>query len=235
MKQNWKELLVFFIVLLSILTCQQVGNKIDIGTKTKITKKIDTTSQSDTINIISQPIIDLTFADTIVFHKIISTNKQWNYNWNYYISDIIKENDKTFIDNDSLYKEDILKLCTDYYTFSYNQKIAFWTLFIVDICYYESAFKSNCRYQEPVSLNYVYSEGLMQLSYGDERGYKNVLLDTKKQNILDPEVNLKTGVVIFTKQLQVRKTLFTHKFFYWSVLSKRQPQMIKFFKDNFNK
>lgn len=98
----------------------------------------------------------------------------------------------------------------------------------------ESNFDPNCRFREGASLDYVYSEGLLQLSYGDENRYKNVLLDTEKGNILDPEVNLRTGVIIFAKQLKTKKTIFTDKFFYWSVLTNKQNDIITFLKNNIN-
>jgi hypothetical protein len=173
--------------------------------------------------------------DTIIFSKIskqIDLNHPWIAEWNNFISSEIKNNRDVFINADSIYKNDILKLCPNYFEFKENDKVAFWTLLIASIARFESKFDPNCRYQEGASLDSVFSEGLLQLSYGDETRYKNVLLNTEKQNILVPEVNLKTGVVIFAKQLKTRKTIFTSRHFYWSVLTNKQNEIVQFFKAN---
>ena len=173
--------------------------------------------------------------DTIIFSKVSKdTNSKfpWRYEWNKYIANELKAHKKTFIGNDTIYKTDINKLSPNYYTLTNNQKYAWWTLLIASISYYESNFNPNCRFKEPVSLNYVYSEGLLQLSYTDKEIYKNCLIDSNKQNILNPEVNLKTGVIIMARQLQNRKCIFTKKFFYWSVLTKKQKEIIVFFQKN---
>ena len=173
--------------------------------------------------------------DTIIFSKVsIGVNKThtWKYEWNKFISDEITLRKKTFIDNDSLYENDILRLCPTYYILDENQKIAWWTLLFASIAYYESAFNPVCRYQEPASLNYVYSEGLLQLSYIDKAVYKDCLIDESKHNIMNPEVNLRTGVIILDKQLRNRKMIFTKKSFYWSVLTKKQNEIIEFFNKN---
>jgi hypothetical protein len=171
--------------------------------------------------------------DSITFSKIkIHPGKySWDEKWNYFVADEIKKNMETFIDKDSIYKSDILRLCQSYYQLKENEKMSFWTLLIASIVKFESNFDTNCRFKEPPPLN-TYSEGLMQLSYGDEKRYKNVPLDEGKKNILNAEVNLRTGVIIFAKQLEIKKTIFTNKHFYWSVLTNKQNEIIQFFKEN---
>ncbi len=174
-------------------------------------------------------------ADTIKFSKVsagVSTKHPWVYKWNHFISSEIMNYRDIFIAKDTIYKDDLLKLCPDYYNLSENDKIAVWTLLIASVARFESNFDPECRFREDASLNFVYSEGLLQLSYGDETRYKNVPLDPARKNILDPEVNLRTGVVILARQLVLRKTIFTAKHFYWSVLTSRQKEIIRFFKDN---
>jgi len=164
--------------------------------------------------------------DTIVFSKI---SNKWKYEWNYYVSSEIKNNREIFINKDSLYRNDLIKLSPNYYSLSNNQKISFWTLLIASIAKFESNFDPNCRFKENASLNYVYSEGLLQLSYGDETRF-NIPLNTEKQNILIPEINLRSGTIIFAKQLKVKKTIFPNKYYYWSVLTNKQNDIIEFFK-----
>ena len=171
--------------------------------------------------------------DTIVFSKVEKKTHSypWKYAWNKFISNEIIRHKGVFLDNDSIYKQDLVRLCPSYYKASEKEKIALWTLLIASMAKYESNFNPNTRYQEPPPLN-TYSEGLLQLSYGDETRYKDVPLDPEKQNILIPEVNLKTGVAIFAKQLEIRKSIFTNKHFYWSVLTNKQNEIIQFFQIN---
>ena len=185
--------------------------------------------ESDTIKIV-EPV---KLSDTIVYSKVEKKTGgyPWIYNWNKYVSDEIIKHKDIFIGKDSIYKQDLVKLCPNYFNCSENEKIALWTLIFASIAKYESNFNPNCRFHEPPPLN-TYSEGLLQLSYGDETRYKNVLLDSQKQNILDPAVNLQTGVVIFAKQLEKRKSIFTNKHFYWSVLTNKQNDIIRFFQEN---
>ncbi|EPR67297.1 hypothetical protein [Cyclobacterium qasimii] len=152
--------------------------------------------------------------DTIVFSKVEKTTGSypWKYEWNKFISSEIIRHKEVFIDNDSIYKQDLVRLCPSYYNASENEKVALWTLLIASMAKFESNFNPNTRYQEPAPLN-VFSEGLLQLSYGDETRYEDVPLDPGKQNILIPEANLKTGVAIFAKQLEIRKSIFTNQHF----------------------
>jgi len=183
--------------------------------------------------LVSNTVNDSLKKESIIFSKInVEVNgHQWKYEWNHFISSEIEKNKNIFINNDSLYKNDIYKLCPNYYNLKEKEKITFWTLLIASISKYESNFDTNCRFREGESLNYVYSEGLLQLSYGDELRY-DIPLNTQEKNILIPEINLKSGVIILAKQLKVKKTIFTTKSYYWSVLTKKQNEIIIFFKKN---
>jgi hypothetical protein len=158
--------------------------------------------------------------------------KEWKNEWNIFIANAIDNFGATLLDSSKLPKEQIKLLCPGFFSANNDQKKAFWALLFACIAYYESGFDPNQRFKEPASLNYVYSEGLLQLSYGDENNFKNLPIDPKKKNILDPEVNLTSGVIIMAKQLEKRKTLFTTKHFYWSVLTHHKQQIIRFFKNN---
>jgi len=217
---------VIMILIISVLLAAGCkGNK-------KRTQSVEVpVAAKDSTSVISETVS----ADTIKFSKVsagVSTKHPWVYKWNHFISSEIKNYRDIFIAKDTIYKDDLLKLCPDFYSLSENDKIAVWTLLIASVARYESNFDPDCRFREDASLNYVYSEGLLQLSYGDETRYKNVPLDPAKKNILDPEVNLRTGVVILARQLVLRKTIFTAKHFYWSVLTNKQKEIIRFFKDN---
>lgn len=188
-------------------------------------------SESDTMHMSDN--VHIQTCDTLVYSNVNKNSGKypWIYDWNKFISDEIIKNKEIFLDRDSLYKNDLDKLCPNYYKCSEKEKIALWTLLFASIAKYESNFNPNCRFHEPPPLN-VYSEGLFQLSYGDETRYNNVPLDSEKQNILVPEVNLRTGVIIFAVQLEKRKSIFTKRHFYWSVLTNKQNDIIRFFQDN---
>jgi hypothetical protein len=220
--------MIVLIVIIQLIGCHTKNKNPNINQESSVNYN---NQESSIIN------KDSTIVDTIIFSKVnkgIKSNNTWVYEWNYFISSEILKYKDIFINNDSLYKNDILKLCPNYYSLSENNKIAVWTLLVASVAKFESNFDPNCRYKEDASLNYVYSEGLLQLSYGDETRYKNVPLDPGEKNILMPEVNLRTGVVILARQLVIRKTIFTGKHFYWSVLTNKQNEIVKFFKDNIN-
>ena len=153
---------------------------------------------------------------------------QWNNNWNVLIGDEINNHFQQFINQDTIYKNDLLQIHPKYYTATVKQKIAIWTLLIVAMAKFESAFDKALKYQENASLNYVFSEGLLQLSYSDEKRYPNAPLNTQLKNIFKPEVNLKTGVIILAKQLEKRQTIFTEKSFYWSVLTNKKEEILNY-------
>jgi hypothetical protein len=156
----------------------------------------------------------------------------WNNEWNVHIANAIDSFGAILLNCDSLPLTDIEKLCPTYCELSIENKKVFWALFFASIAKFESNFDSTCRFQEPASLNYIYSEGLLQLSYGDEKNYVGCPIDKTKNNILNPKVNLTSGVIILTKQIRNRKTLFTSKHYYWSVLTNKQTEIISFFQNN---
>lgn len=219
---------ILLIIILFLYSCTHNKQPNIIPTKDTIPNLIP----DSLINIMRDTI---NTSDTIIFSKVsngINKSFPWKYEWNYYIASEINNNREIFLNKDSLYYKDLIKLSPNYYSLSDPQKISFWTLLIASIAKFESNFNPNCRFKEDASLNNVYSEGLLQLSYGDEKRH-NIPLSTEKQNILDPETNLKSGVIIFAKQLKVRKKIFTNNHYYWSVLTNKENEIIIFFKKNY--
>jgi hypothetical protein len=167
-------------------------------------------------------------AQTIVINEGSSSRYRWKAEWNDYISEAIDLHGNFMLLNDSLPLTEISKLCPNFTTLDNQKKKLFWILFIASIAKYESNFNPTARFKEPPPLN-VYSEGLLQLSYGDEKRYEKLPIDTKLGNIMDPKVNLTSGVIILVKQLRVRKNLFTDKHYYWSVLTNKKAEISQFF------
>lgn len=149
----------------------------------------------------------------------------WRPLWNLEISEAVQKFGTNLLDNNAVPKADVVALCPGFFAATNSEKSAFWALFISSIARFESGFNPSDRFQENGSLNYIYSEGLLQLSYGDEKIYPNCKLNKKEQNILDPKVNLQCGVGILSAQVKARKTLFPESYFYWSVLSDKKSKI----------
>jgi len=131
--------------------------------------------------------------------------------------------------------EDVTDFCPRYYSMSRDQKIHFWGLLISAMTKYESGFNPLSRMKETtlgtdsVTGLPVYSEGLLQLSYGDMNwapyckfdwhADKKLSPTDPRKTILDPYRNLNCGLRIFSKQI-VRTNLIAAPAGsnYWSVL-----------------
>ncbi len=167
-----------------------------------------------------------------VFAVIKSRTKlKWQTEWNRFVYDEVNRHKEVFITNPNLPKADIERLYPAFFSKTDEQKAAFWVLVIASIARFESGFDPTCSYLEPKPLNY-YSLGLLQLSYIDTTAYRLLPLNEKLKNITDPKVNLQSGVIILAKQLLKRQVLFTKKYYYWSVLSNKQEEIVAFFKAN---
>jgi hypothetical protein len=131
---------------------------------------------------------------------------------------------------------------SDYNTLNRHQKINVWGELISAICYYESGWNPTSRMVEttmstdPVTGNQVASEGLMQLSYQDERSYSGKLEveckfdwdrdralfrnNPKDPNItiLNPFYNLEFGIGILAYQIKNYKEIILSRNVYWAVI-----------------
>lgn len=131
---------------------------------------------------------------------------------------------------------------SDYNTLNRHQKINVWGELISAICYYESGWNPTSRMVEttmstdPVTGNQVASEGLMQLSYQDERSYSGKLEveckfdwdrdrplfnnNPKDPNItiLNPFYNLEFGIGILAYQIKKYNEIILSKNVYWAVI-----------------
>jgi hypothetical protein len=160
--------------------------------------------------------------------KILHQKKAWNPAWNNYIANGIDQYSGVLLDTSKLPLAEIRLLCPDFESFDNRNKKIFWIIFIAALARYESNFDTACKFMEPAPLNY-YSEGLLQLSYQDKKGYPNAPIDKSLQNITNAKVNLESGVLILGKSILREKTLFFAKKTYWSVLRKRREEISNFF------
>lgn len=148
----------------------------------------------------------------------------WNNAWNTYIADALDDFGPTMLAGTADTKT-LAALCPGYTRATAPQRHAFWTLFMASIACPESSYNPNDRYRES---NGTYSEGLLQLSYGDERGHPQCEIRASAHNILDPRTNLRCGVAIFNHQLAIGQGIFqTGHFYYWSTLRRQSASTAK--------
>lgn len=80
-----------------------------------------------------------------------------------------------------------------------------------------SAWLTRCH--EPRRSPDVYSEGLLQLSYGDEKWNPGCEISLAKNNIRDPRVNLQCGMIIMAGSVKKNHRVFLERGkAYWAVL-----------------
>lgn len=131
--------------------------------------------------------------------------------------------------------QDMSSFCPKYSTLNKMQKVNVWGQLIAGMAYYESGWKPTSRMQEStfdyldkVTGKSVYSEGLLQLSYGDIQWAPYCKFDWSKdkllsatspqKTILDPFINLDCGIRILADQVKRKKLIAMKSGVYWAVL-----------------
>ncbi len=153
--------------------------------------------------------------------------------WSQHIYDIIKAEEPQMMGQNVA--DDVEMFCPKYRSLSDNQRLNFWGQLFAGITKYESGWKPASRMVEttmgtdPVTGHQVASEGLLQLSYQDERSYnldcgfewskdKNLSNTDPKKTIFDPKNNLRCGIKIMARQLKNKRAIGLTSGVYWSVL-----------------
>lgn len=134
-------------------------------------------------------------------------SRVWPDQWNTWLNEALTDYGQ------HLLPAKISVLCPRYQQMTDLQRRAFWVLFSATVICNESSFNPNDRYWEKFG---VWSEGLWQLSYGDERGHKRCEISSAKGNILDPRTNLRCGIAILDDQLANHPVFYDQS--YWSTL-----------------
>lgn len=160
----------------------------------------------------------------------------WLPEWNDIVAQALDDNGQALLLGDAA-AADIAALCPLYRLTLKEERKAFWALFLAAVACPESGFKLDSKMYEAFG---TWSEGLLQLSYGDERGHKRC--EIKKTggdehsrsnpatgNIQDARVNLRCGVAILDDQVAKRRMLFVPKGSgaYWSVLYPPADKVMK--------
>ena len=177
----------------------------------------------------------------LIWEKTVKASKEWSN----MIYSIIKTEEPILMGQNIA--QDIEMFCPTYRKLNDTQRLNFWGQFFAAVAYYESRWVHTDRYVEstmgidPVTKSTVVSEGLLSLSYQDQKNYpfhcgfdwsKDSQLEHKdpKKTILNPYLNLRCGIKIMAYQLKKHGRIALEKNVYWSVLrsnGKRLPQIVK--------
>jgi hypothetical protein len=133
--------------------------------------------------------------------------------------------------------DDVELFCPKYKLLSDKQRLNFWGQLLAGMSKFESSWKTTSYYVEttmgldPITGRQVASEGLLQLSYQDEKSYNFdcgfdwsidqafTNIDPRK-TIFNPHNNLRCGVKILARQLNRQRAISTTSGVYWAVLKK---------------
>lgn len=133
--------------------------------------------------------------------------------------------------------EDTDVYCSKYKALTKTQRLNFWGEFFVNLALHESGWHQTARSVErtmgidPVTHMQIASEGLLQISYQDQKSYnincdfdwkkdKNYSVKDMRKTIFDPYLNLRCGVKIFALQLKSQRLIAVEKNVYWAVIRK---------------
>lgn len=175
----------------------------------------------------SSKAINFSTFQSLAWDKV-AARRQWS---NFIYSVILKE-ESIFLEETP---KDIATFCPKYSGLNVGEKLNFWGQFIVAVAERESSWKPNTYYIEttmgtdPVTKSQIASEGLLQLSYQDEKNHrmdcgfdwekdKNLDHKDEKKTIFDPLLNLRCGIKILAKQIKKHNKIVIGKGAYWSVI-----------------
>jgi len=134
--------------------------------------------------------------------------------------------------------EDIAEVCPHYQELPTTEKEDFWVIFFMGLAKVESDWNRRSRYVETtmgpdaVTGLQIVSEGLLQLSYQDQKYYgcdfdwihdrplQEIDLKHPQKTIFDPIKNISCAMVIFKSQIRRKHKVFTAS--YWSPLLEKR-------------
>lgn len=130
--------------------------------------------------------------------------------------------------------QDATRICPKYTSLSKAQKETVWAQFWVGVAKFESSWSPTNRFLESglgkdeVTGQNVYSEGLLQLSYGDKlwapfcafnwAADKKLSATNPNKTIFDPKINLDCGIHIMANQIVNKGKAILTSGVYWSTL-----------------
>ncbi|HZP22319.1 MAG TPA: hypothetical protein VFB04_02660 [Terriglobales bacterium] len=153
----------------------------------------------------------------------------WNPDWDIFIEQAVPPEMLS-----SRVPHDVRKFCPNFYRMSDNDKRIFWAYFFQALAGAEAGLNptTNVRHSQmakvdSVTKQPVHSEGLLQLTFEDEKSYgcefdwqrdRQLPGHDPARTILQPKNNLQCGIKILTNQIidQHRPLVTSHS--YWSTL-----------------
>lgn len=149
--------------------------------------------------------------------------------WSDFVFQLIKSEAKPLLE-----ARDFDLFCPKYHFLSEEQKVNVAGMLVSAMVKFESGFSPTSRFLEStmgmdsVTGLPVYSEGLMQLSYQDTKGWPFCAFDWNKdkklsasdprKTILDPYKNLDCGIRILARQIERKGFIVIDSGAYWSVI-----------------
>lgn len=173
--------------------------------------------------------------------------KTWNPAWDDIIEKGIPPEMLT-----SRVPRDVRRFCPRFYSMNEVDKRAFWAYFFQALAGAEAGLNPKTRVRhtdpevakiDPVTGKAVRSEGLLQLSYEDEKRYgcdfdwdkdKNLAPNDPSKTILQPKNNLECGIKILSNQIITQKKPLLCKTGYWSTLQPGRTSYGVFAKEMIN-
>lgn len=167
----------------------------------------------------------------IAVKKVELGQDTWDHSWDKIIEEAIPASMLSY-----RVPHDVRRFCPRFYTMEAVDKRAFWAYFFQALAGAEAGLDptTRVRHTEPevavkdkVTGRYVRSQGLLQLTYEDERRYgcdfdwnadRKLKPDNPERTILRPKNNLECGVKILEHQIIDRHRPLLTRTSYWSTL-----------------
>jgi Transglycosylase SLT domain len=174
---------------------------------------------------------DISQFEPIIWEKSDPTRKEWSK----MIYSVIENEERSLLENNVA--KDIHTFCPQFDSLNQAQRINFWGQFFAALAKPESGWNPTSQMVEsnqgidPVTKNQVMSEGLLQLSYQDEKSYdldcgfdwgrdSQLAQNDARKTILNPLLNLRCGVKIMAHRLRKDSVITKETGVYWAVLRK---------------
>ena len=179
--------------------------------------------------VVKPPVIPFSFYP-LIWEKKVDASKDWST----MIYNVIKKEEPFLLGQNVA--DDIEIFCPAYRKLSEDSRLNFWGQFFAALAYHESGWspvsrmvEKNFTSKDSVTKMQVVSEGLLQLSYQDEKSYgfdcgfdwnkdKELAAKDPKKTILDPYNNLRCGIKIMSAQLKRLRSITLSRNVYWAVL-----------------
>lgn len=166
----------------------------------------------------------------LMWEKKVEASKDWTA----MVYNVIKKEESYLLGQNVA--DDIEIFCPAYRKLNEDSRLNFWGQFFAALAYHESGWspvsrmvERNFTSKDSVTKMPVVSEGLLQLSYQDEKSYnldcgfdwnkdKELAVKDPKKTILDPYNNLRCGIKIMATQLKKFRSITLLRNVYWAPL-----------------